>query len=798
MPACIEKKYISSVEDVFVKQSGRQYCYEPAEKIPTVEVENFPALGKLTALRFLEWVQFNAGGVISLPTGKTPEHFIKWVQHYLRNWDSAETKEELKMYGIDASVVPDMKSLHFVQIDEFYPINPTQHNAFCDYVKKFYIEGFGLDPEKAMLIDTWTLGCEEGTNAGEVFPDSEPVDLTLRIRPATTPKEAEQKKVLEKVDQFCTEYESKIIKLGGIGFFLGGIGPDGHIAFNIAGSDHHSTTRLMNTNYETQAAASTDLGGIQVARRRLVITIGLATITFKKDAVAIIMAAGEAKAKKVAAAITCEPTNEHPATSLHCMPNSRFYVTRGAAKHLVERKFETFSSKASVKLTKSQIESILVDIALSLEKRIVDLTLEEVKNDRFGSAMLESPSCKGKDIAAICGEVDASLKAKIMAGCKEVTDTKIMHTAPHHDDIMLGYLPYVIHLVRPESNEHTFNYMTSGFNAVTNDYVIQRLNYVKHFFTDAHSDFGKKLADGYFNSDCRVGYLEDVQVYLDGVAGRNEQTKMRAEALRLCRILKELFSLNDVESILKQVDESIGYYKSLYAGQKDLPIYQKLKGMIREFEADLVWGYFGYHSNVNHLRLGFYKGDYFTEEPEVNRDVLPCLKVMKDTKPQVVSVAFDPEGSGPDTHYKVLQAVCEALRIYAADEEADNKEERKNIKVWGYRNVWFRFHPSEAELFVPVSLNNMAIMEDSFLNSFGSQRRAEFPAPEYDGPFNRYAQQIQAEQLQQMKVCLGRDYFEQHSSFRIRAAHGLNFIREMDLEEFFTAARSLKAAAENE
>ena len=31
-------------------------------------------------MRFIEWVQQNPGGVISLPTGKTPEHFIKWVQ----------------------------------------------------------------------------------------------------------------------------------------------------------------------------------------------------------------------------------------------------------------------------------------------------------------------------------------------------------------------------------------------------------------------------------------------------------------------------------------------------------------------------------------------------------------------------------------------------------------------------------------------------------------------------------------------------------------------------------------------
>jgi len=55
----------------------------------------------------------------------------------------------------------------------------------------------------------------------------------------------------------------------------------------------------METNFETQATASTDLGGIEVAKSRLVITIGLSTITANKNAAAIIMAAGEAKAEIV-------------------------------------------------------------------------------------------------------------------------------------------------------------------------------------------------------------------------------------------------------------------------------------------------------------------------------------------------------------------------------------------------------------------------------------------------------------------------------------------------------------------
>lgn len=70
-----------------------------------------------------------------------------------------------------------------------------------------------------------------------------------------------------------------------------------------------------------------------------------------------------------------------------------------------------------------------------------------------------------------------------------------------------------------------------------------------------------------------------------------------------------------------------------------------------------------------------------------------------------------------------------------------------------------RFHPAEANIFIPVSLNSMAIMENTFLNSYGSQRSASFPSWEYDGPFSRLAQRIQVEQYQTIRLCLGKDYF---------------------------------------
>ncbi|MCK5454949.1 MAG: glucosamine-6-phosphate deaminase, partial [Calditrichia bacterium] len=220
----------STVEEYFLKQSNLRKLRTAPEKVDVIIVENFPALGKLTALRFIEWVLENPGGVISLPTGKTPEHFIKWVEHYLKFWKDKETARELESFGINPHSKPDMQSLHFIQIDEFYPINPKQHNSFYYYINEFYIEGFGLDPDKALLIDCSKIGIPEGESLNSVWPEFK-VDITLRFRQANSKQEELQKTVLEKVDQWCQEYEDKIRALGGLGFFLGGIGPDGHIGF---------------------------------------------------------------------------------------------------------------------------------------------------------------------------------------------------------------------------------------------------------------------------------------------------------------------------------------------------------------------------------------------------------------------------------------------------------------------------------------------------------------------------------------------------------------------------------------
>jgi glucosamine-6-phosphate deaminase len=771
----MEKYNLSPVEKAFFRQ-GRNKSV--TTRIPYIAVDNFPKLGLFTALRFLEWVADNPNGVISLPTGKTPEFFIKWTNRILKNWDDTEIKQLRKTYGLNKKRKPDLKNLQFVQIDEFYPISSSQHNSFYHYVNEYYLKGFGLNPQKALVINSDNIPLPEGKHYSEVFPDNH-VDLSLRYREAKTSFEQLQQRAVFAIDDWCTNYENAIQDKGGIGFFLGGIGPDGHIAFNTRGSDHHSTTRLTATNFETQAVAATDLGGIEISRNRLVITIGLQTITSNPDAVAIIFAAGEAKSNVVKDALEKEKSNVIPASALHTLKNARFYLTTGAASAL-EDSVELWYK--SGEWTHEKTERAVIDLCRKLGRYGHHITVGDLKKDKYCSMI---PRVGEGTMQTV---ID-SIIGKMQKGMEDEYDQTYYHTGPHHDDIMLGILPHIHRLLRFESNKAYFSVLTSGFTAVTNQFLKDALEDTKRFLNQGFIQMVNY--PDFFDIGYSLKWDKDVYHYLNKVASGEPFERRRGLAHRIIRAIVIIHKVRDREQLVNRIDDTLAILRRSYDGEKNPPAVQTLKGMIREFEEELVWAHFGIQvKNVHHLRLGFYTGDVFTEQPERDRDVKPILEKFKKIKPTVISLAFDPEGSGPDTHYKVLQAIADAVRLW--QKEAD----LSNLRIWGYRNVWYRFHPAEATVLVPVSLNALAVLEDSFTNCYLSQVDASFPSYQHDGKFSELTKNTWVDQLKTIQLLLGKNYFYQSESPRIRSTHGMLYFREMTVEEFLASARELEKSME--
>jgi len=767
----------SNVEQKFIALSGFNY---KSAKMPYIVVDNFPKLGLLTSLRFLEWVGQNPEGVISLPTGKTPEFFIKWTNHLLQNWESAQVERIRHEYDLTLPKKPDLRGLHFVQIDEFYPIPSSQHNSFYNYVLKYYIEAFGLDRKKALLINCDEVPLADGLHYSKVFPDFK-IDLSLRYRESRSKAEDLQQKSIFLIDNWCCEYENNIRQKGGIGFFLGGIGPDGHIAFNTRGSDLFSTTRLTATNFETQAVAASDLGGIEISATRLVITIGLDTIIHNPEATAIIIAAGEAKANIVKKSLENEMVNIYPATVLQKLRNSRFYLTSGAAAKLTDATDMYFETG---EWTHQKTEKAVIDLCKKLDKYGHHLTADDLKGDRYARLI---PDVEKSE--SVVESVMNSTRAKMIRGMHREENQVFLHTGPHHDDIILGLLPYIASHIRVASNDFHFAVLTSGFTAVTNKFVIDLLEETLSLI-DLNQVQMLRYPD-FFEVGYKIKRDKDVHHYLNKVASGEPHQRRRGVCHRIVRDVVEIFQVKTTDQLKEVILQVLSKLKGSYDGEKNPPEIQQLKGMIREFEEELVWAHYGIQvKNVHHLRLGFYQGDIFTEQPEQERDVVPVLEMLRRIKPTVVSLAFDPEGSGPDTHYKVLQVIAEALRLYS--KEADTSK----MRVWGYRNVWFRFAPSEANIIVPVSLNGLASMNSAFNHCYISQVDASFPSYELNGKFSDLAQKIWVEQLSETQLLLGKDYFYMNPHPKIRATHGLIYLREMTLEEFFGSARQLKKSME--
>ena len=94
----------------------------------------------------------------------------------------------------------------------------------------------------------------------------------------------------------CRRYEEKISSYGGIHLFLGGIGPDGHIAFNEPGSSLKSRTRVKTLTYDTIVANSRFFDNDVNKVPKTALTVGVGTVTDSDEVLIIINGHNKARA----------------------------------------------------------------------------------------------------------------------------------------------------------------------------------------------------------------------------------------------------------------------------------------------------------------------------------------------------------------------------------------------------------------------------------------------------------------------------------------------------------------------
>jgi glucosamine-6-phosphate deaminase len=130
----------------------------------------------------------------------------------------------------------------------------------------------------------------------------------------------------------CQRFEEKIEALGGIELFLGGVGSDGHIAFNEPGSSLASRTRVKSLNEETIAANARFFGGDMSKVPTMALTVGVNTVMRSRQVV--ILATGANKAMAVSKCVEEGVSHAWPVSALQLHPSVVLVVDEEATLEL--------------------------------------------------------------------------------------------------------------------------------------------------------------------------------------------------------------------------------------------------------------------------------------------------------------------------------------------------------------------------------------------------------------------------------------------------------------------------------
>ncbi|GAB6023953.1 Glucosamine-6-phosphate isomerase 1 [Chamberlinius hualienensis] len=126
------------------------------------------------------------------------------------------------------------------------------------------------------------------------------------------------------LDKECAEYEKNISEAGGIELFVGGIGPDGHIAFNEPGSSLVSRTRVKTLAQDTIIANARFFNNDLTQVPKQALTVGVGTVMDAKEVMILITGAHKAFAlyKAIEEGVnhmwTVSAFQQHPRTLMIC------------------------------------------------------------------------------------------------------------------------------------------------------------------------------------------------------------------------------------------------------------------------------------------------------------------------------------------------------------------------------------------------------------------------------------------------------------------------------------------------
>ncbi len=414
----------------------------------------------------------------------------------------------------------------------------------------------------------------------------------------------------EDLTAYCARFDT-IAR--GLDLLVIGIGEQGQVGFNEAGSNEKTRTRTVRLSYPSRKRQAKNFNHDLAATPDKALTIGIGTMLSAKRI--ILMAWGEDKAQAVKDIAEGPSTPDCPASLLQQHDHISFYVDETAASLLTRSVAPWLVGPCD--WTPKFIRKAVVWLCETVHKPILKLTEKDYLNNNLGQ-LLEKVGTFDKVNIDVFNDLQHTItgwpggKPNADDSTRPVKATPYPKTvlifSPHPDDDVISMGGTFIRLVSQGHNVHVA-YETSGNVAVHDDVVLQ------------HMDAAFQL----------------------GFADKFDEVKKLVE--------------------------------SKVPGEPEPRALLEMKGAIRRSEARGAVRSFGLNDNTNahFLNLPFYESGGIKKNPRTQADVDIIKKLLSDIKPHMVFMAgdlADPHG----THRVCTEAAMEAmdqLRAEGADWMAD-------------------------------------------------------------------------------------------------------------------------------
>ena len=396
---------------------------------------------------------------------------------------------------------------------------------------------------------------------------------------------------------YCAKFDS-IAR--GLDLLVIGVGEQGQVGFNEAGSNEKTRTRAVRLSYASRKRQSANFNHDISSTPDKAITIGISTMLSAKRI--ILMAWGEDKAAAVKAIAEGEIDTACPASFLQHHDHISFYVDEGAASLLTRSLAPWLVGPCD--WTPKFIRKAVVWLCQTVGKPILKLTEKDYLDNNL-SDLLEQVGSFNKINIDVFNDLQHTISG--WPGGKPNADDStrpvsaapypktVLIFSPHPDDDVISMGGTFIRLVTQGHNVHVA-YQTSGNVAVADDVVLQQL--------DAARELGFE------------DKFQEVKAIIDGkVPGEPEPR-----------------ALLDI------------------------------KGAIRRSEARAAVRSFGLDAdkNVHFLNLPFYESGGIKKKPRTQADVDIIKDLISSLKPHMIFMAgdlADPHG----THRVCTEAALTAL-----------------------------------------------------------------------------------------------------------------------------------------